>query len=93
MSPAEKNYTKIEQLILVLVFATQKFRTYFQNQKIMGFTKSSIESVLDSVARSGRISKWSAQIKQFNVFYEMRTTVKAQTIADFLVDVPIGKEE
>ncbi|XP_026442284.1 uncharacterized protein LOC113341713 [Papaver somniferum] len=66
--------------------------TYFQTHKIRVLTKSSIESVLDNAARSGRISKWSAQIKQFYIFYEMRTAVKAQAVADFLADFPLDDE-
>ncbi|XP_026419951.1 uncharacterized protein LOC113315920 [Papaver somniferum] len=93
MNPAEKNYTRIEQLILALVFATQKLRTYFQTHRIRVLTKSSIESVLDNAARSGRISKWSAQIKQFDIFYETRTAVKAQAVADFLADFHLDDED
>ncbi|XP_026383610.1 uncharacterized protein LOC113279117 [Papaver somniferum] len=93
MNPAEKNYTRIEQLILSLVFATQKLRTYFQTHRIRVLTKSSIESLLDNAARSGRISKWSAQIKQFDIFYEMRTAVKAQAVADFLADFSLDDED
>ncbi|XP_026416093.1 uncharacterized protein LOC113311475 [Papaver somniferum] len=93
MNPAEKNYTRIEQLILAFVFATQKLRTYFQTHRIRVLMKSSIESVLNNAARPGRISKWSAQIKQFDIFYEMRITVKAQAVADFLEDFPLDDEE
>ncbi|XP_026383756.1 uncharacterized protein LOC113279275 [Papaver somniferum] len=91
--PAEKNYTRMEQMILALAFATLKLRTYFQAHRIRLLTKSPIEAVLDSAGRSGRISKWGAQIKQFNVFYEMRTAVKAQVVADFLADFPLSNED
>ncbi|XP_026398598.1 uncharacterized protein LOC113294417 [Papaver somniferum] len=83
----------MEQMILALSFATLKLRTYFQAHRIRVLTKSPIEAVLDNTDRSGRISKWGAQIKQFNVFYEMRTTVKAQVVADFLEDFPLSDED
>ena len=93
LSPAEKNYTRMEQMVLALYFATLKLRTYFQAHRIRVLTKSPIEAVLDSAGRSGRISKWGAQIKQYNVFYEARTAVKAQAVADFLADFPLSDEE
>ncbi|XP_026377698.1 uncharacterized protein LOC113271995 [Papaver somniferum] len=83
----------MEQMILALAFATLKLRTYFQARRIGVLTKSPIEAVLDNAGRSGRISKWGAQIKQFNVFYEMRTAVKAQVVVDFLTDFPLSDED
>ncbi|XP_026440606.1 uncharacterized protein LOC113339578 [Papaver somniferum] len=93
LSPAEKNCTRIEQMILALTFATQKLITYFQAHRIRVLTKSPIEAVLDNAGRSGRISKWGAQIKQFNIIYKMRTAIKAQVLADFLADFPLSDED
>ncbi|XP_026428930.1 uncharacterized protein LOC113324861 [Papaver somniferum] len=49
--------------------------------------------MLDNAARSGRISKWSSQIKQFDIFYEMRMAVKARAVAEFLEDFPLDDED
>ncbi|XP_026417357.1 uncharacterized protein LOC113312835 [Papaver somniferum] len=90
---AEINYTKIEKLILALVYATQKLRTYFQAHKIKVLTRTQIESVLKHTQRVGRVAKWNAQTKHYVVKYEILSSPKSQVIADFLAEFPLEEEE
>ncbi|XP_026384905.1 uncharacterized protein LOC113280504 [Papaver somniferum] len=89
LTSSERNYSKIEKIVLSLVYATQKLRTYFHAHTVTVIIKAPIESVLDHADRAGRISKW-AQIKQFGVKYQAQTAIKTQLVADFLVDFPIN---
>ncbi|XP_026416910.1 uncharacterized protein LOC113312369 [Papaver somniferum] len=85
----EKNYSKIEKIVLSLVYAAQKLRTYFHAHTVTVITKAPIESVLDHADRACRISKWGEKIKQFGVKYQPQTEIKTKVVADFLADFPL----
>ncbi|XP_026377746.1 uncharacterized protein LOC113272052 [Papaver somniferum] len=93
LTSAEKNYSKIEKMVLSLVYATQKLRSYFHAHTVTVITKAPIESVLDHADRDGRISKWGAQIKQFGIKYQSQTAIKTQAVADFLADFPLDNTD
>ncbi|XP_026395737.1 uncharacterized protein LOC113290316 [Papaver somniferum] len=83
----------IEQLILVLVWATQKLRTYFLTQYIRGPCKAPLEAVLKSVGKVGRIDKWNTHLDQFNIIHEIQHSQKSQVLADFLAYLPLDNDE
>ncbi|XP_026378930.1 uncharacterized protein LOC113273423 [Papaver somniferum] len=89
LTSAEKNYSHIEKIVLSLVYATQKLRTYFHAHTVIVITKAPIESVLDHADKAGRISKWGVKIKQFGVKYQAQKAIKTQAVADFLADFPM----
>ncbi|XP_026445179.1 uncharacterized protein LOC113345668 [Papaver somniferum] len=91
-SPAERNYTKMEQLILALLFATQKLRTYFLTHTVRVLTVAPLENVLKHTQKVGRVEKWNIQLEQFDIVFERRTAQKSQILADFLADLPLEYE-
>ncbi|XP_026450804.1 uncharacterized protein LOC113350917 [Papaver somniferum] len=93
LNPAERNSTKIEQLILALVWATQKLRTYFLTHHVRVPCKAPLEAVLKSAGKLGRIAKWNTHLDQFNIIHEIQTAQKSQVLSDFLADLPLGNEE
>nr|QBG82596.1 putative uncharacterized protein [Papaver somniferum] len=93
LNSAERNYTKIEQLILALVWATQKLRTYLLTHFIRVPCKAPLEAVLKSAGKMGRIAKWNTHLDQFNIIYEIQHSRKSQVLADFLADLPLDNDE
>lgn len=93
LNAAERNYTKIEQLILALVWATQKLRTYFLTHYVRVPSKAPLESVLKNAGKVGRISKWNTQLEQFDIIHGIQTAPKSQVLADFLADLPLENGE
>lgn len=79
-SPAERNYTKMEQLILALLFATQKLRTYFLTHTVRVLTVAPLENVLKHTQKVGRVAKWNIQLEQFDIVFERRTAQKSQIL-------------
>lgn len=90
---AERNYTKIEKLTLTLIHVTQKLHIYFHAHRVKVLTKKSMESVLKSSKKVGRIERWNAQIEQFAINYEVLSSLKSQVIADFIVDFPLEEDD
>ncbi|XP_059664260.1 uncharacterized protein LOC132310035 [Cornus florida] len=49
--------------------------------------------VLHKPESSGRLMKWSVELKEFDIQYKPRTAVKAQVLADFLAEFTPPEEE
>ncbi|XP_026384493.1 uncharacterized protein LOC113280064 [Papaver somniferum] len=89
----ERNYPKIEKMILALVYASQKLRIYFQSHKIKVLTRIPIESVLKNSKRMGRVERWNTQIDLFGLKYEVQTSTKSHIVAEFLAEFPSKEDE
>ena len=90
---AELNYSVIEKFALALITASRKLRPYFQSHKIVVLTDQPLRSILHSPKTSGRLIKWAVELGEFDIAYKPRTTIKAQALADFLVECTINNQE
>ncbi|GJR01578.1 reverse transcriptase domain-containing protein [Tanacetum coccineum] len=84
----ELNYTPMEKLFLVLVFAAKRLRRYFQAHPIAVITDQPIKQIISRPDVAGRLQKWSVMLGEHNITYRPRTSVKGQILADFLVEKP-----
>ena len=63
MKTAEKEYTPIEQKVLALMFATQRFRSYLLPRHFVIITmEDTFTYFLQHMDVSARISKWIVQL-------------------------------
>ena len=76
----------MEKLALALVSSARKLRPYFQGHSIHVLTSHLFRQVLQNPKLSGRIAKWAVELGEFNIKYIPRTAVKAQALADFVVE-------
>nr|GEU47444.1 reverse transcriptase domain-containing protein [Tanacetum cinerariifolium] len=84
----ELNYSPMEKLVLSLVFAAKRLRRYFQAHPITVVTDQPIKQVLSRPGVARRLQKWSIMLREYNVTYRPRTSVKGQILADFLIEMP-----
>nr|GEY05338.1 reverse transcriptase domain-containing protein [Tanacetum cinerariifolium] len=84
----ELNYSPMEKLVLSLVFAAKRLRWYFQAHPITVITDQPIKQVMTRPDVAGRLQKWSIMLREHNITYRPRTSVKGQILADFLVEMP-----
>ncbi|RDX73535.1 Retrovirus-related Pol polyprotein, partial [Mucuna pruriens] len=90
----ETRYPKIDKAALPLVTASRRLRPYFQNFGIIVRTNLPIRQVLGKPDLAGQMVAWSIQLSEFDIVFESRGHVKAQAIADFLVELaPEGRRE
>nr|XP_033517156.1 uncharacterized protein LOC117281427 [Nicotiana tomentosiformis] len=90
MTPNELKHSPIEKLCLVLVFAIQKLKHYFQAHVICLVSKANpIKFVMSKPVLNDRLARWYLQFQQFEIVYIPQKVVKGQTLADFLADHPI----
>ncbi|KAL0385933.1 UNVERIFIED_CONTAM: Retrovirus-related Pol polyprotein from transposon gypsy [Sesamum radiatum] len=83
---AEKRYAQIEKLALALVITARKLRPYFQSHKIIVLTNRPLGHIMKRPDASGRLVKWAVKLGEYDVEYQSRTAIKAQVLADFVVE-------
>ena len=76
----------MEKLILALVTAAQKLRPYFQAHAIEVLIEYPMKQVLHKPETSGRMMKWEIELSEFDIRYKLKTTIKGQVLADFVVE-------
>jgi ribonuclease HI len=84
---AEKNYSEIERTALCVINAARKLRPYFESHKIVVLTNQPLKQTLGKIETAGRLVKWAVELGALDVEYAPRTTIKAQALADFLVEI------
>jgi hypothetical protein len=93
LSGPEVRYSAMEKLTLSLVHATRRLRRYFQAHTVEVQTSFPIQQVLRRPELSIRLAKWAVELNAFVITYKPRTATKGQIIADFIAEVPEGKEK
>ena len=83
----------IEKFALAMITASRKLRPYFQSHKIEVLTDQPLRNVIHSPKASGRLIKWAIELGEFDIRYKPRTAIKAQALADFLVECTISNQE
>ncbi|XP_015969769.1 uncharacterized protein LOC107493196 [Arachis duranensis] len=84
---AELRYNKLEKLALALLTSSRRLKQYFQSHQIVVRTDQGIRQVLQKPDLAGRMMTWSIELSQYDIRYELRQAIKAQAMADFLVEV------
>ena len=76
----------MEKLILALITTARRLRPYFQAHTIEIPTELPMRQILHKPETSGRLIKWAIELSEFDIRYKLRTTVKGQVLADFIVE-------
>ncbi|KAL0445178.1 UNVERIFIED_CONTAM: hypothetical protein Slati_2240500 [Sesamum latifolium] len=88
----EDRYPQIEKLALALVTATRKLRPYFQSHPVVVLTNHPLKKILADLNISGRMVKWSIELRKHGIEYQPRPAIKSQPIADFISEL-IGTDD
>ncbi|XP_016172873.1 uncharacterized protein K02A2.6-like [Arachis ipaensis] len=83
----ELRYSKLERLALALLVSSRRLRQYFQGHRIVVRTDQAIRQILQKPDLAGRMMTWAIELSQYDLQYEPRHAIKAQAMADFLVEV------
>ncbi|KAL0337481.1 UNVERIFIED_CONTAM: hypothetical protein Scaly_2023200 [Sesamum calycinum] len=84
---AERKYIQIEKLALALVTTARKLRPYFQSHKIVVLTNHPLKQIMQRPDASKRLVKWAVKLGEFDIEYQSKTAIKAQVIADYVVEL------
>lgn len=79
-------YPRIEKIAYALMIAARKFRHYLQAHSIIVLTDQPLKQILQRPDTSGRLLKWSIELSEFHIEYKPRIAIKAQALADFIME-------
>ncbi|XP_072088112.1 uncharacterized protein [Arachis hypogaea] len=83
---AELRYPKLEKLAYALVFSARRLRPYFQSHTINVRTSQPLRQILARPELARRLIKWSIELSEFDIYYQPRTSIKSQYLADFVAE-------
>ena len=83
---AEGRYPLIEKLAFALITASRKLRHYFQAHVINVMTDHPLKKAMNKLEAAGRLIQWAVELSEFDIRYQPRHAIKAQTLADFIVE-------
>nr|XP_025617069.1 uncharacterized protein LOC112709395 [Arachis hypogaea] len=69
---AELRYPPTEKLAYALILTTRRLRHYFQSNQIIVKTNQPLRQILTRPDVSGRLTKWSIELSEFDIIYEPR---------------------
>ncbi|GAU49854.1 hypothetical protein TSUD_129960 [Trifolium subterraneum] len=83
----ELRYLQIEKIALAVIMAARKLRYYFLAHSIVIRTDQPVKQLLARPDMVGRMLKWSLELAEFDINFESRKALKAQVLADFVVEM------
>ncbi|XP_048502887.2 uncharacterized protein LOC125498679 [Beta vulgaris subsp. vulgaris] len=89
----ESHYQLVEKMALAVIIAARKLRPYFDCHPIQVLTNQPLEKALQKMDSSGRLLKWAVELSEYDIQYKPRTAIKAQALADFMVEASYEEEE
>jgi len=90
---AETRYPLVEKIALTLVYAARRLRPYFHNHQVIVRTDYPISKILRKPELAGRMVTWSMQLSKFGIKYEPKGAFKAQSLADFIIQMPTTTQQ
>ena len=76
----------MEKLAFTLVTAARKLKPYFQAHTIIVLTDQPLKKAMSSLDATKRMALWVIKLSEFDIRYHLRTTIKGQVVADFIVE-------
>ncbi|XP_063938044.1 uncharacterized protein LOC135147920 [Daucus carota subsp. sativus] len=86
LKDAETRYPNLEKFAFALITASRKLRHYFQGREIRIVTNQPLRKIIHKLDISGRLVNWAIELSQFSLTFLPRTAIKAQVLADFVVE-------
>ncbi|XP_074378044.1 uncharacterized protein LOC141719566 [Apium graveolens] len=93
LKDAETRYPRLEKFVFALVTTSRKLRHNFQGREIRVVTNQPLRKIIHKPDVSGRLVNWAMELSQFNLSFIPRTAIKAQALADFIIECNFPEEE
>ncbi|CAH1428426.1 unnamed protein product [Lactuca virosa] len=88
LQEADLNYSIIVKLTMALVYTMMRLRRYFLAHPTTVLSNQPIKQILMQPECSGRITRWSIELVEYDVTYRPGTSLKAQSLVEFLTEIP-----
>jgi ribonuclease HI len=78
-------YSELEKIAYAVIMVARKLRNYFDGHRIRVITNQPLNDLFVNREASTRIIKWGAELSEYIVYFERRSAIKSQVLADFVV--------
>ncbi|GAA0143268.1 hypothetical protein LIER_03994 [Lithospermum erythrorhizon] len=79
-----------DRFVLALITSARKLKAYFENHPIGVVTVQPLKRILSNPAQTGRLTKWAIELSEFGITFTPRNGIKAQALADFVIECTPG---
>ena len=76
----------MEKIAFALLVVSRKLRPYFQAHPIVITTNQPIRKIMNKIDAAGRLIQWVIELGQFDIEYRTQVAIKAQVLANFIVE-------
>ncbi|GJS65092.1 reverse transcriptase domain-containing protein [Tanacetum coccineum] len=83
---AEKAFQEMKKVIMELPLLT----TPRKEETIYVYLAAVEKAILNKAQSSGKLAKYSVELRTYNITYDPRNAIKGQVLADFLLEAPVG---
>ena len=83
----EVRYQQIEKVALDLINMARRLRHYFLAHTIIVQIDQPVRKLLGRPDMACRILKWSFELSEFDIQYEIKKALKDQALADFIAEM------
>jgi hypothetical protein len=74
----------VQKLLYAVLITSRKLRHYFQEHSITVVTDYPLGDIIRNQDATGRISKWVVELGALTIDFKPRTTIKSQSLVDFM---------
>jgi hypothetical protein len=86
LSESKARYQPVQKLLYAVLITSRKLWHYFHKYSISVVTDYPLGDILRNQDTTGRISKWAVELGALNIDFKPRTTIKSQTLVDFMAE-------
>jgi hypothetical protein len=86
LSDYKIRYFHIMKFAYELLIISCMLSQYFYEHQIEVHTSSTLDEIMNNRETTKKIAKWDIELSMYNIVYKPRTTIKAQTLSDFMAE-------
>jgi hypothetical protein len=86
LSDYKTRYFHIMKFAYELLIISCMLSQYFYEHQIEVHTSSTLDEIMNNRETNEKIAKWDIELSMYDIVYKPRTTIKAQTLSDFMAE-------